>query len=149
MYRWHLPRDRLQRGWIPSRGRLVLSELHGAALKVGPHATRIVEPRQARKGATVRRPSRVPWEYLTGAGSGERSRYEPFEGGCTVIVLELEIAFHRGWRVIGTGGSARRINPWVIEWAPLVEATGELSSGLRTSDQSLGYRVGSARRGNR
>jgi hypothetical protein len=64
----------------------VLSELHGAALKVGPHATGIVEPRQARKGATVRRPSRVPWEYLAGAGSGERSQYGPFEGGCTVIV---------------------------------------------------------------
>ena len=47
----------------------MLNEPHGAALKVGPHATRIVEPRQARKGATVRRPSRVPWEYLTGAGS--------------------------------------------------------------------------------
>jgi hypothetical protein len=66
----------------------VLSELHGAALKVGPHATGIVEPRQARKGATVRRPSRVPWEYLAGAGSVERSQYGPFEGGCTVIVSE-------------------------------------------------------------
>src|SRR5204863_3014146 len=116
-------------------GRSVLNELHGAALKVGPHATRIVEPRQARKGATVRRPSRVPWEYLTGAGSGERSQYEPFEAGCTVIVLELEIAFHRGWRVIGTGGSARRVDPWVIEWAPLVESIVGLPSGLRTSGQ--------------
>src|SRR5439155_18610302 len=120
--------------------------LHGAALKVGPHATRIVEPRQARKGATVRRPFRVPWEYPPGSGSGERSQYEPFEGGCTVIVLEQEIAFHRGWRVIGTGGSARRVDPWVIEWAPHVEATLGLSSGLRTSGRSLGYRVGSARR---
>ena len=127
----------------------MLNELHGAALKVGPHATRIVEPRQARKGATVRRPSRVPWEYLTGAGSGGRSQYEPFEGGCTVIVLELEIAFHRGWRVIGTGGSARRVDPWVIEWAPLVESILGLPSGLRTSGRSLGYRVGFARRGNR
>ncbi len=61
----------------------MLSEPHGAALKVGPHATRIVEPRQARKGATVRRPSRVPWEYLTGAGSVGRSQDGPFEGGCT------------------------------------------------------------------
>ena len=113
----------------------MLNELHGAALKVGPHATRIVEPRQARKGATVRRPSRVPWEYLTGAGSGERSQYEPFEGGCTVIVLEGEIAFHRGWRVIGTGGSA-------------VESILGLSSGLRTSRQPVSYRVGSARRVN-
>jgi len=89
----------------------VLSELHGAALKVGPHATGIVEPRQARKGATVRRPSRVPWEYLTGAGSVERSQYEPFEGGCTVIVSEREIGLDRGWRVIGTCGSARVVNP--------------------------------------
>jgi hypothetical protein len=64
----------------------VLNELHGVALKVGPHATGIVEPRQARKGATVRRPSRVPWEYLTGAGSGERSQDGTFEGRCTVIL---------------------------------------------------------------
>jgi len=62
----------------------VLNEPQGAALKVGPHATRITEPRQARKGATVRRPSRVPWEYLTGAGFLGRSQYESFEGGCTV-----------------------------------------------------------------
>ena len=61
----------------------MLSELHGAALKVGPHATGIVEPRQARKGATVRRPSRVPWEYLTGAGFMRRSQDDPFGGGCT------------------------------------------------------------------
>jgi hypothetical protein len=63
----------------------VLNEPHEAALKVGPHATRIVEPRQARKGATVRRPSRVPWEYLTGAGFVRRSQDVPFEGGCTII----------------------------------------------------------------
>ena len=56
-------------------------------MKVGPHATRIVEPRQARKGATVRRPSRVPWEYLTGAGFLGSSRYGPFEGGCTVTLI--------------------------------------------------------------
>ena len=74
----------------------MLNELHGAALKVGPHAMRFVEPRQARKGATVRRPSRVPWEYLAGAGSGERSQYEPFEGRCTVIVLEREIGLTEG-----------------------------------------------------
>ena len=89
----------------------MLNEPQGAALKVGPHATRITEPRQARKGATVRRPSRVPWEYLAGAGSGERSQYGPFEGGCTVIVLEREIGLNRGWRAIGTRGAARRINP--------------------------------------
>ena len=91
----------------------MLSEPHGAALKVGPHATGIVEPRQARKGATVRRPSRVPWEYLTGAGFVRRSQDRPFEGGCTVIsiVLEREPGLDRGWRVIGAGGSARRDNP--------------------------------------
>src|ERR1700730_5194863 len=44
-----------------------------------------VKPRQARKGATVRRLARVPWEYLTGAGSALRSRDGRFEGGCTVI----------------------------------------------------------------
>jgi len=33
-----------------------------------------VKPRQARKGATVRRSSRVPWEYLAGAGFARRSR---------------------------------------------------------------------------
>src|SRR5256712_8487934 len=85
---------------------MVLSEPHGAALKVGPHATRIAEPRQARKGATVRRPSRVPWEYLTGAGVVGRSQDCSFEGGCTVIVLEREAGLNRGWRVRGTCGSA-------------------------------------------
>jgi hypothetical protein len=102
----------------------VLNELHGAALKVGPHATGIVEPRQARKGATVRRPSRVPWEYLAGAGSGERSQYGPFEGGCTVIVngargrLGSRVASERyvwlrssSQTLSGQGGSARRVNP--------------------------------------
>ena len=62
------------------------SEPRVAALKVGPHATGIAEPRQARKGATVRRPSRVPWEYLTGAGYAGRSRYGPFGRGCTVTI---------------------------------------------------------------
>src|SRR5437588_189141 len=35
-------------------------------MKAGPHATGICQPRQARKGATVRRPSRVPWDPLAG-----------------------------------------------------------------------------------
>ena len=61
----------------------MLNELHAVVLKVGPHATGIVEPRQARKGATVRRPSRVPWEYLTGAGFVRRSQDGAFGGGCT------------------------------------------------------------------
>ena len=43
-------------------------------MKAGPHATRICQPRQARKGATVRRPSRVPWDSLAGAGSPGRSQ---------------------------------------------------------------------------
>ena len=69
----------------------MLNEPRGTALKVGPHATKIVEPRQARKGATVRRPFRVPWEYLTGAGSAGRSQYGSIDGGCTVTtVLERE-----------------------------------------------------------
>ena len=89
----------------------MLNELHGVALKVGPHATGIVEPRQARKGATVRRPSRVPWEYLTGAGSGERSQDGTFEGRCTVIVSEHEAGLNRGWRASGTGGSAGLVSP--------------------------------------
>jgi hypothetical protein len=63
----------------------VLNEPHAVALKVGPHATRIVEPRQARKGATVRRPFRVPWEYLTGAGFVMRSQDGSFRGGCTAF----------------------------------------------------------------
>jgi hypothetical protein len=63
----------------------VSNESFGTALRVGPHATGSAEPRQARKGATVRRPSRVPWEYLTGAGFGRRSRYGRFDGGCTVF----------------------------------------------------------------
>src|SRR5437016_6396054 len=87
---------------MPSRGRAVLSEPHGAALKVGPHAMRIAEPRQARKGATVRRPSRVPWEYLTGAGVVGRSQDCSFEGGCTVIVSEREDGVNWGWRARGT-----------------------------------------------
>ena len=61
------------------------NELRGTVLKVGPHAMSRVKPRQARKGATVRRLARVPWEYLTGAGSALRSRDGRFEGGCTVI----------------------------------------------------------------
>ena len=65
----------------------MLNEPQGAALKVGPHATRITEPRQTRKGATVRRPSRVPWEYLTGAGFLGSSQYGSFEGGCTVTLI--------------------------------------------------------------
>ena len=62
------------------------NELRGTVLKVGPHAMSRVKPRQARKGATVRRLARVPWEYLTGAGSALRSRDGRFEGGCTVII---------------------------------------------------------------
>ena len=61
------------------------NELRGTVLKVGPHAMSRVKPRQARKGATVRRLARVPWEYLTGAGSALRSRDGRFEGGCTVL----------------------------------------------------------------
>jgi len=52
-------------------------------LKAGPHATEIVELRQARKGATVRRPFRVPWEYLAGAGSVGRSQGGSLRSGCT------------------------------------------------------------------
>src|SRR5688572_33356724 len=81
-------------------------EPQGAALKVGPHAMRIVEPRQARKGATVRRPSRGPWEYLTGAGFLGRSRYGSLDGGCTVTVSEREVALKRGWPEVEGGGSA-------------------------------------------
>ena len=84
----------------------MLNEPQGAALKVGPHAMRIVEPRQARKGATVRRPSRVPWEYLTGAGFLGRSRYGSFDWGCTVTVSERESGLKRGWAEIGGRGSA-------------------------------------------
>ena len=62
------------------------NELHGTVLKVGPHAMSRVKPRQARKGATVRRLARVPWEYLTGAGSALRSRDGRFDGGCTVMI---------------------------------------------------------------
>ena len=69
----------------------MLNEPRGTALKVGPHATRIVEPRQARKGATVRRPSRVPWEYLTGVGSAGRSQYGSIEGGCTVTLVDGQL----------------------------------------------------------
>ena len=61
------------------------NEPRGTVLKVGPYATSRVESRQARKGATVRRSARVPWEYLTGAGSAWRARDGRFDGGCTVI----------------------------------------------------------------
>jgi hypothetical protein len=57
----------------------VSNEPYGIALRVGPHATGCVEPRQARKGATVRRPSRVPWEYLAGAGFVRSSRDGRFD----------------------------------------------------------------------
>ena len=62
------------------------NELRGTVMKVGPHAMSRVKPRQARKGATVRRLARVPWEYLTGAGSALRSRDGRFDGGCTVMI---------------------------------------------------------------
>ena len=84
------------------------NEPQGAALKVGPHATRIVEPRQARKGATVRRPSRVPWEYLTGAGFLGRSRYGSFDGGCTATLSERETGLNRGWAEIDGRGCVQR-----------------------------------------
>ena len=90
----------------------MLNEPRGTALKVGPHATKIVEPRQARKGATVRRPFRVPWEYLTGAGSAGRSQYGSIDGGCTVTVQERLIIVSkrllgskRRWAAIEGGGS--------------------------------------------
>jgi hypothetical protein len=86
----------------------VSNEPQGAALKVGPHATRIVEPRQARKGATVRRPSRVPWEYLTGAGFLGRSRYGSLDGGCTVTLYEREVGLKRRWAEIDGRGFASR-----------------------------------------
>jgi hypothetical protein len=50
------------------------TEPGGAALKAGPHATGICQPPQARKGARVRRPSRVPWDPLAGAVSVRRSQ---------------------------------------------------------------------------
>ena len=84
----------------------MLNESRGTALKVGPYATKIVEPRQARKGATVRRPFRVPWEYLTGVGSAGRSQYGLIDGGCTVtVVLERVPGLKRGWAVVGGSGS--------------------------------------------
>ena len=83
----------------------MLNEPRRTVLKVGPHATRIVEPRQARKGATVRRPFRVPWEYLTGAGSVGRSQYGSIDGGCTVTVYERLPGLKRGWSEIEGGGS--------------------------------------------
>ncbi len=87
----------------------MLNEPHGAALKVGPHATGIVEPRQARKGATVRRPSRVPWEYLTGADPVGRSRYGPFGGGCTAFI-GLSLGDESSYQVL-----ARKWRPQTFE----------------------------------
>ena len=85
----------------------MLNEPRGTALKVGPHAMRIVEPRQARKGATVRRPFRVPWEYLTGAGSAGRSQCGSIDGGCTVTIYEYEreVGLKRGWPEIEGRGA--------------------------------------------
>ena len=85
------------------------NEPQGAALKVGPHATRIVEPRQARKGATVRRPSRVPWEYLTGAGFLGSSRYGSFDGGCTVTFLFAVGAAAQSSAVRRSGGDCASV----------------------------------------
>ena len=75
------------------------NELYGTALKVGPHATGCVKPRQARKGATVRRPSRVPWEYLAGAGSVRRS------GGPASTVPRIST----GCAVTGFSGTGRKM----------------------------------------
>ena len=50
------------------------TEPGGAALKAGPHAPGIYQPPQARKGARVRRPSRVPWDPLAGVVSVRRSQ---------------------------------------------------------------------------
>src|SRR5260370_11585628 len=84
---------------MPSRGPFVSNEPSGRVLKVGPYATSHVESRQARKGATVRRSARVPWEYLTGAGSTWRSRDGRFDGGGTVVYSP-------------TGGEGRP-SPWL------------------------------------
>ncbi len=88
----------------------MLNEPHAAVLKVGPHATGIVEPRQARKGATVRRPSRVPWEYLTGAGFVGRSQDGPFGGGCTATdyMGGSDMAPQPPQRVARPGGAVAR-----------------------------------------
>ncbi len=101
-------------------------------MKVGPHAMRIVEPRQARKGATVRRPSRVPWEYLTGAGFLGRSRYGSFDWGCTVTVSEREIGLKRGWAERDGRGSAPAVDRFVVR---------------RGVDRSAVERLGVVRRG--
>ena len=89
----------------------MLNEPRGTALKVGPHATKIVEPRQARKGATVRRPFRVPWEYLTGAGSAGRSQCGSIDGGCTVTVYERQTGLRREWPEIEGRGSDSGVGP--------------------------------------
>ena len=52
-------------------------------MKAGPHATGIYQPPQARKGARARRPSRVPWDPLAGAGFTRRSQDGVIDGGCT------------------------------------------------------------------
>ena len=59
-------------------------------MKAGPHATGICQPRQARKGATVRRPSRVPWDPLAGAGSTRRSQDGVIDGGCTATLSPVK-----------------------------------------------------------
>src|SRR5687768_16684078 len=95
---------------------------------------RIVEPRQARKGATVRRTSRVPWEYLTGAGFLGRSRYGSFDWGCTVTVSEREITLKRGWPEKDGRGSAPAVDRFgVVRRAvdrPAVERLGVVRRGV-------------------
>ena len=56
-------------------------------MKAGPHATGIYQSPQARKGARVRRPSRVLWDPLAGADSARRSQDGGIDGGCTATYI--------------------------------------------------------------
>ncbi len=59
-----------------------------AALKARSCAMRICEPRQAREGATVSRPSHVPQVHLAGASDGEYVLGGRVDNRCTANLLK-------------------------------------------------------------
>src|SRR3989304_7447594 len=61
----------------PSRG----ARPARAAKRAGSCATGTDQPRQAREGATVRQPPRVPQGHLVGAGGADTARGMIVEGG--------------------------------------------------------------------
>ena len=80
-------------------------------MKVGSHATPILEPGQGRKAAAVRGSWRVPWGDLAGATAPARRTSRPFVNG--------ELHGHHSLSRVVTGlprGALRRIVRRWLTW---------------------------------